>query len=147
MSAGTLAHVVDVDMPQAGLMMITARGGQRFELTNPHQSHQGLWMADTESVTDDAAQAPTTEHVEGVDALQRVLTQLRQRRDLPPSGAPFEDQFEDAGWVANRWCELLPLNSAAKQALMMMPSPQERLDLVCRYLRDKGVLEAIRPNP
>jgi uncharacterized protein len=147
MSAGTLAQVVDVDMPQAGLMVVTARGAQRFELSNAHQSQQGLWMADTSMVQDDAAHAPNPDHAEGVDALQRVMVQLRQRRALAASDETFKDRFDDAGWVANRWSELLPLNAAAKQALMMLPSPVERLDLVCQYLRDKGVLEALKQDP
>jgi Lon protease-like protein len=29
-------------------------------------------------------------------------------------------RLDDAGWVANRWCELLPVPLAAKQKLMAL---------------------------
>ena len=36
--------------------------------------------------------------------------------------APFLEpyRFDDAGWVANRWCEILPISQAAKFKLMTM---------------------------
>ena len=36
-------------------------------------------------------------------------------------------RFDDAGWVANRWCEILPIPLAAKQKLMELPDPVVRL--------------------
>ena len=54
---------------------------------------------------------------------------------LKAQGAePFLEphRFDDAGWVANRWCEILPISLAAKQKLMELPDPQVRLQLVRR---------------
>jgi Lon protease-like protein len=48
--------------------------------------------------------------------------------------------LNDAGWVANRWCEILPISLAAKQKLMELPEPAMRLNLVGEYLRGKGVI-------
>ena len=60
---------------------------------------------------------------------------------LQPMLATLTDSpFDDAGWVANRWCEILPISRAAKQRLMMLPEPQLRLRLVDEYLRGKGVV-------
>ena len=49
-------------------------------------------------------------------------------------------RLDDAGWVANRWCELLPITMAAKQKLMELEDPVIRLSLVDGYLRDKNVV-------
>jgi Lon protease-like protein len=50
-------------------------------------------------------------------------------------------RMEDAGWVANRWCEILPISQAAKQKLMALDDAQVRLRLVSDFLRSKGVIE------
>jgi len=49
-------------------------------------------------------------------------------------------RFDDAGWVANRWCEILPISQAAKYKLMTLEDPMARLQLVDDYLRSKGVV-------
>ncbi|MCZ2292143.1 MAG: peptidase S16, partial [Burkholderiales bacterium] len=55
---------------------------------------------------------------------------------------PFAEPFrlDDAGWVANRWCELLPLPLAARQRLMALPDPTLRLAMVDAFLREKRVI-------
>jgi Lon protease-like protein len=55
---------------------------------------------------------------------------------------PFAEPFrlDDAGWVANRWCELLPIPLSAKQKLMALEDPVVRLSVVDGYLRDKQVV-------
>jgi len=39
----------------------------------------------------------------------------------------FDDRFDDAGWVANRWAELLPIRPAQKQSLLEEMDPLARL--------------------
>ena len=39
----------------------------------------------------------------------------------------FDDRFDDAGWVANRWAELLPIRAAQKQSLLEETDPLARL--------------------
>jgi Lon protease-like protein len=46
--------------------------------------------------------------------------------------------FDDCGWVANRWCELLPLPVSLKQQLMSLDNPLLRLELVGDLLERKG---------
>ena len=62
---------------------------------------------------------------------------------LKAKGESLFDQpyrFDDAGWVANRWCEILPISQAAKQKLMALPDLTVRLQLVDDFLRSKGVV-------
>ena len=55
--------------------------------------------------------------------------------------APY--RLDDAGWVANRWCEILPISLAAKQKLMELDDPRVRLQLVDEFLRGKGVVVSL----
>jgi hypothetical protein len=48
-------------------------------------------------------------------------------------------QLDDCGWVANRWCELLPLTVPIKQRLMELDNPLVRLELVSDVLAKTGI--------
>jgi Lon protease-like protein len=96
-----------------------------------------LWVARAWLIDDDAAVAPAEGMVPTVRALANAIGTLERK-----SGSPFVKpyRFDDAGWVSNRWCELLPISLAAKQKLMALEDPQMRLKLVDEYLRGKGVV-------
>ena len=81
--------------------------------------------------------APEAALLDTVKALANAIAALRQQGNTPFI-EPY--RFDDAGWVANRWCEILPISLAAKQRLMLLPEPQLRLRLVDEYLRGKGVV-------
>jgi Lon protease-like protein len=72
-----------------------------------------------------------------VGALAEAIRKLKQQEKVP-FAPPF--RLDDAGWVANRWCELLPVSLAAKQKLMELEDPVLRLSIVDGYLRDKKVV-------
>jgi Lon protease-like protein len=135
---GTLAHVVDVDADTPGLLHIRCRGGARFECTASRLAADGLWWADAARfLDDDAVLPPGPEGQPAADALGRALTVLDVQQ---PGLMPHERQLASAGWVANRWCELLPIPLAARQQLMALPDPLLRLQLVCQYLREKQLI-------
>ena len=54
-----------------------------------------------------------------------------------PIAQPY--RFDDCGWVANRWCELLPMQPELKQRLMELDSPLMRLELVSDLLARTGI--------
>ena len=74
------------------------------------------------------------------DALSRVIQTL-QLRASSPEDVPIQQplQLNDCGWVANRWCELLPLPVALKQRLMELDNPLIRLELVSDVLSRTGI--------
>jgi len=136
-AVGTCAEVLDVDSVQAGILQVRCRGGARFEVKSRRQQDDGLWIAGTEPIGDDEPLAPTPALVGAVRGLADAMAALEvqnTRPFLPPH------RFDDAGWVANRWCELLPIPLAAKQKLMELRDPMMRLELVDDFLRQKGVL-------
>jgi Lon protease-like protein len=135
---GVLARIDSVDAEQAGILQVRCTGTQRFSLDGEaRQQSDGLWLATAILQPDDALLAPEPALVSTVKALASAIGALREQGSTPFI-EPY--RFDDAGWVANRWCEILPISLAAKQRLMMLPEPQLRLRLVDEYLRGKGVV-------
>lgn len=134
---GVIAELLEVDAPQAGILQVRARGLQRFELLGQTQQADGLWEAEVRTLDGDEVVAPGATHVETVRGLASAIGTLKQQGS-EPFLRPF--RFEDAGWVANRWCEILPISVAAKQRLMELGDPISRLQLVDDFLRSKGVV-------
>ncbi len=139
---GTLATLVDVENPQPGLMLVRATGAQRFRITASDQLKHGLWVADVERLTADVA-VPVPEDLQPVaNALQRLIQSLEMRADAAnplPLLPPWK--LDDCGWVANRWCELLPLPVPLKQRLMELDNPLVRLELVSDVLHRTGIMD------
>ena len=138
-STGVLAALQEVDAEQAGVLRVKCLGTQRFEIDEPLQQPDGLWTARAWLIEDDAVAPPLQALLPTVKALANAIGALERK-----SGSPFTKpyRFDDAGWVANRWCELLPISLAAKQKLMELEDPLMRLRLVDEYLRGKGVVSA-----
>jgi uncharacterized protein len=136
---GTTAELLDVDSTQPGILQVRCRGGQRFRTVSREQQSDGLWLARVETMeADDDGVAPGQAFLETVKGLANAIATLKQQ-GAEPFLKPFA--FESAGWVANRWCEILPISIAAKQKLMELPDPQVRLQLVNEFLRTKGVVK------
>jgi uncharacterized protein len=136
--AGTLAHLRDVDADGANLLKVQCIGGQRFEFTgNASQDATGVWQAEVELLPDDSAVAPQASHDDVVQALRHLAAQL-DAQGQSPFAAPYA--FDNAAWVANRWCEILPLPLSAKQKLLLLPDPLARLQLVQDFLRSRSIV-------
>ena len=137
-SVGVLAHIDEVDAEQAGILRLRCRGGQRFRLRRPPtQCDNGMWTAAVDPIAGDPTRLPGPAMLQTVTALAEAIRKL-QEQDRVPFAAPY--RLDDAGWVANRWCELLPVSLAAKQKLMELDDPVIRLSLVDGFLRDKKVV-------
>lgn len=135
---GVLAHIDEVDAEQAGILHLRCSGGSRFRLlAAPEQRANGLWIGRAERIASDPPRLPGAAMMQTVGALAEAIRKLKQQ-DKVPFAPPF--RLDDAGWVANRWCELLPVSLAAKQKLMELEDPVLRLSIVDGYLRDKKVV-------
>ena len=132
---GTLAAIEELHTPQPGLITLRCRGTERFRITHQHLLPHGLWLADVQ-------QLPGDPHVPVPADLRRVATMLAQVLAAQHGGtgaAPTPEQLQDCGWVANRWCELLPVPQELKQHLMTLDSPLVRLELVGDVLERLGI--------
>lgn len=135
---GTMAELMDVDSAQAGILQVRCRGTQRFTVKSSRQQSDGLWVADVETLPDDESVAPAQTVLDTVKGLANAIATLKAQ-GAEPFLQPY--RFDSAGWVANRWCEILPISMAAKQKLMELPDAQMRLQLVDEFLRSKGVVK------
>lgn len=136
---GTLATITEFSSPQAGLMLLRCTAGERFRITRRSRMKHGLWVADVQTLPPDVPTAVPPDLQLVSQALQNVIAQLRARGSELPVPLLPPHQFEDCGWVANRWCELLQLPAELKQSLMQLDNPLLRLELVGDFLSRSGI--------
>jgi uncharacterized protein len=138
---GTSAKIVSHFVPQPGLIRIDCVGGQRFSIVNTQQETSGLWVAQVQPIAADLAIPVPDELLEAVTALRHVITTLASQatdNSYMPIAKPY--LFDDCGWVANRWCELIPMQPAERQRLLTLDNPLIRLELVHDLLETGGFL-------
>lgn len=139
---GTLAVIEQLEAPQPGLITLLGRGTQRFRILQRSHLPHGLWIADVEQIAADAPVRVPGDLRRTAMALQHVLQNLQGRQPEPYTPAsPTPEQLDDCGWVANRWCELLPVPLALKQQLMELENPLVRLELVGDILERTGIAD------
>jgi Lon protease-like protein len=135
---GVLARIDDVDAEQTGILNLRCTGQQRFRRRGAlRQQDNGLYLSAIQIIAADPPHVPGPAMMQTVRALAAAIKSL-----IGQDRSPFQEPYrlDDAGWVANRWCELLPVTLAAKQKLMELQDPVIRLSLVDGFLRDKNVI-------
>jgi len=143
-AVGTLARIDTLASPQPGLLQIECTGTERFRVRDSTLQKNGLWTAVVEMLPGDVGLAVPSDLAHTAVALRRVIETLQARQLAEQRTAmrlPFVPpwQFDDCGWVANRWCELLPVPAELKQRLMELDSPLMRLELVSDVLARTGI--------
>ena len=124
---GTRARVVDFDTLPDGLLGIACLGEQRFTLGRRWQQEDGLHLGEVEYLAPERACAVPAELAHLAELLREVLPRL---------GGPYmhvEAHYDDAGWVGNRWAEILPLEPGQKQQLLELTDPLLRLEKVAAW--------------
>ena len=139
---GTLARITALEQPQPGLLLIQCQGEQRFRIDQPHQLRHGLWVADVSLLPPDPVVTIPDDLQAAARTLRRAHDSLRRQPQALPLPATDALDYDDCGWVANRWCELLPLPTTTRQHLMSLDSPLLRLELVADMLSRSGIDQA-----
>ena len=139
-NVGTLATITSYSVPQPGLMVIRCDGAQRFEISSREKLKHGLWIADVTRLDDDQSVKIPGDLRPAATALGKLIRTL-QERAIPANQMPLRPPFhlDDCGWVANRWCELLPMPLELKQRLMELDNPLVRLELISDILERTGI--------
>jgi uncharacterized protein len=118
---GTEARVVDFDTLPDGLLGIVCVGERRFRVLRHWRQSDGLNLASVEYLPC----GPQCSLPEEFAPLGKFLRKL-----LPELGTGYahvEAHYEDAGWVADRLSEVLPLAPAERLALLGLADPLVRL--------------------
>jgi Lon protease-like protein len=139
-AVGTIASISSLEQPRPGLMVVRAIGQQRFRIRDSEQLKHGLWVANVEQIAPDQS-VPVPEDLQPTaTALANLILRVREREDAAEP-LPIQDplRLDDCAWVANRWCELLPMPVQLKQRLMELENPLVRLELVTDVLARTGI--------
>ena len=130
---GTAGHIVAWDMTQTGILNIVVRGGRCFRIERTHVRPDQLLVGEVEfQPAQPAAELPVA-HDDLRELLAKILEQLGEQYYFPPV------QLTDAGWVAHRLTELLPLPSDLKQQVLEQPHAEQKLDLLTAAIAAAGV--------
>jgi Lon protease-like protein len=137
---GTFANITHFDAIQPSLYFIQCQGGARFTIRGCERQKNGLWVADVEKMADDEAMPIPPELKVAADTLHKVI-QSMTKQGLSEQQMPFIAPYllNDCGWVANRWCEILPLSAGQREHLLGLANPRLRLDLVVDILEEIGI--------
>ncbi len=139
-AVGTLASITEFSVPQPGLIVIRCEGVQRFRISNREKLRHGLWIADVTRLEADMNVKVPHDLQASANTLGKLIRSLQQR-DAPNEQMPVLGPYrlDDCGWVANRWCELLPMALDLKQRLMELDNPLVRLELISDILERTGI--------
>lgn len=132
---GTVAHIVGWDMLKVGMLEIAVQGGSRFRIISHIQESSGLLRARVELIAAEPIQTVPRECAALIPLLRAIVVDLGER--APP--APH--RFFDAAWVGYRWCEILTIPLLAKQKLLELDDSRSRLEILLRFLTQKGLLK------
>jgi len=141
-SGGTMARITEWVSPMPGLLQISCIGTTRFQVRSAHQLKHGLWMADVDNMAEDMVVPVPAEQQDVANALGSLIRSL-QKKQISISKMPLSPPYrlDEAGWVANRWCELLRLPQEEKQRLLLQENPVLRLELIQDVLSENGLLD------
>ncbi|MYM31222.1 peptidase S16 [Duganella sp. CY15W] len=139
---GTMARILDWSAPLPGLLQISCIGTTRFQIKSAEQLKHGLWMAEVEEVAEDMVVPIPSEQQDVANALGALIRSL-QKKQISTANMSLAPPYrlDEAGWVANRWCELLRLDMEEKQRLLLQENPVLRLELVQDVLSENGLLD------
>jgi uncharacterized protein len=129
-AVGVTVRIEQVDMPRNGLMLVSLIAQRRFRMGAVDCVDNGLWTTQAVDMHEDPVVEPGPERAALVEMLRKLMARF-DGRGMPFAGEP---RFDDAGWVANRWSELLPIEAHERQALLEIDDPHERLARVAGWL-------------
>lgn len=140
LDVGTLARIDDLQRPQAGLLMIRCTGTQRFRIERSERLKHGLWTGDVDLIDDDPVVAVPEDLQPLCEALRQLVARIVQPQSDSRIDMPLQQPYRwnDCGWLANRWCELLPLKPELKHRFMALDNPLLRLELVADEMARLG---------
>ncbi len=126
---GTSAYIKQWAMPQSGILALAVRGRRRFRVRGIQVQKDQLILAHVEWLPTELPMPVPDKQLSLVRFLRQILKETGAARYF---AAPAWDQ---AGWVANRLAEALPIANRQRQALLEMDDPVQRLERLAGMLK------------
>jgi Lon protease-like protein len=139
-SVGTMAQIVEWSAPMPALLHIRCTGTNRFVLAGRELGKYGLWQGEATPLKDDEL-IPIPQKLQAcANALGKLVASL-QKDKVPEAEMPISRPFrlDESGWVADRWCELLPMPLERKLDLLALQDPVVRLETVHQMLAERDL--------
>ncbi|MGD2138820.1 MAG: LON peptidase substrate-binding domain-containing protein [Burkholderiales bacterium] len=126
---GCSARIAQWDMPHPNLFHLLCTGERVFRLVESSVQANGLVLGTAQWLASDNADIDSTSFGICRDALERVANQVADKS--------FSEsmQLDDPEWVSYRLCELLPIDSQRKQALLEQRSTAQRLATISKMFQ------------
>ena len=132
---GTKARIIRFETLQPTLFSITVKGEGRFQINAASKGRYSLWSAEVSEVRNDNIVRIPESSSRLSSNLKDVFESHGNMFPLGREMSNFNDRFHDAGWVANRWAELLPIGAVQKQSLLEEMDPLARLKKIDSILQ------------
>lgn len=144
-TVGTLAYIKEWDMENLGVLLLRTEGGARFRIVETRVLDDKRLEARVDMLPDDDLPPVSDAHLSCARALKIVMDEINAR-GRAEQGSDFDSPFaaparlDDAGWVANRWCEILPIPLKARQKLLELDDAGSRLSVIHQYLQQHKII-------
>ncbi len=144
-TVGCVANIVQWDMEGLGILILRTQGGERFRILEKRVLPDDRVEARIEMIAADPAAPITDMHLQCAQTLKAVIADINAKGRSEQGenfASPFSYplQLDDAGWVANRWCEILPIPLKARQKLLELDDAHSRLAVVYQYLKQHKII-------
>ncbi|MCH2669988.1 MAG: LON peptidase substrate-binding domain-containing protein [Gammaproteobacteria bacterium] len=126
---GTIAEIVDWDQGSDGLLGISAEGGKRFQLESAEKRTDGLYIASVQDIPDEPEVPVPNKYQFMVRLIKNVFDVLGTQDQITYKN------YDNSAWVGYRLAEILPLTLMAKQQLLELNDPLERLSLLKNHIQ------------
>ena len=134
-SVGTLAKIINWEMEQLGILLVTTQGDRRFRIIDQEIGPNQSLTARVEIIPDNGPLPLPRERQRLLPLLQRVI------KDLGNERIPLPHHLDEAEWVGYRITEVLPIQNLAKQKLLELEDPIARLEILEKYLSQRKLLD------
>ena len=126
-SVGCTARIADFHTLEDGLLGISCVGERKFRVRQVWRQPDGLNMGEIDLLPEEPVLPLPPEYLPLRDALKRALAELAEHYEH------VDKKFDDAAWVGARLAELLPMPVSAKQVLLELADPIERLAALAAF--------------
>ena len=131
---GTLARIIDWDMPQLGIFHLRTQGETRFQVHSHALGDDGLVIAQVTPLPAEPSGALPQTYQPLADLLDLLIKRVGAENFTAHLG------LNDASWVGYRLAELLPLPLTVKQSMLEINDSEVRLKVLAQFLAQQGVL-------